>query len=755
MEPKSLQDKSDLPQRLNQIPVSPNLHLVPIRHHSPACAHHLQALIQRDRPESILIEGPADATPLLSYLGEQDAEPPLSFYCYYRAHKNDNNQSAAPRFRCFYPLAAFSPEWVAIREGLKLGAEVKFIDLPYDERILSGDDSDDDDNAEEVSLLGERDWLKADPMARLIELSACRDFNEWWDRYFESGAITLESEDYFRNILSWCLLLRDSQHINNIEDSSENRARERYMAANIQAELETGRRCLVVTGGYHTEAIAAYLRESIAEPDTIKANGERGVYLLPYTLQRLDAANHYAAGIPDTGYYQEVWREMQRDNPQPYAEAGKTIVLRVGHALADAGEPVSLPDSIEAAALGQRLASLRATPFGRPELLDSMITAFGKDALETEESERLSFISRQLVKDQLGRLPKAYPIVPIVADFREQCQRFKLPLTPLKEQEKNLDIYRSERHRQISRLLHQLRFLDIPYGEWQAGPDFTTGTELARVREIWSLRWLPETEATLTECMMYGARLEEASLQCLLAQLEHSVRQPAAPTLLIEALRMGLQSVTGRILPYIERWLTEENVFPALVQGLVQLNLAYSAQTALASVRLAGLQPLLNAAFERTCLRLTWLGQMDEEATETCLSALADLNSLARMEADWNPDIALFERCVEALYQGSAPPALCGQAAAILTVRQIWSSDTKYYRHSLQRLIRRGLNLTYLGDFLLGFLPLARSLILQTPELVDAMGEVMLDWDEATFLDALPNLRLAFTALKPRETSQN
>ena len=34
----------------------------PVRHHSPACALHLQRTIDSFRPELILIEGPSDST---------------------------------------------------------------------------------------------------------------------------------------------------------------------------------------------------------------------------------------------------------------------------------------------------------------------------------------------------------------------------------------------------------------------------------------------------------------------------------------------------------------------------------------------------------------------------------------------------------------------------------------------------------------------------------------------------------------------
>ncbi|NQZ12823.1 MAG: hypothetical protein HRT35_37205 [Algicola sp.] len=40
-----------------------------------------------------------------------------------------------------------------------------------------------------------------------------------------------------------------------------------------------------------------------------------------------------------------------------------------------------------------------------------------------------------------------------------------MPLKAHKRLEKNLDFYRSERHRQLSRLLHCRRFLGVPFAE--------------------------------------------------------------------------------------------------------------------------------------------------------------------------------------------------------------------------------------------------------------------------------------------------
>jgi hypothetical protein len=59
-----------------------------------------------------------------------------------------------------------------------------------------------------------------------------------------------------------------------------------------------------------------------------------------------------------------------------------------------------------------------------------------------------------------------------------------------------------------------------------------------------------------------------------------------------------------------------------------------------------------------------------------------------------------------------------------------------------------------LSDYLLGFLPLTRQVLLGEAALIEAFNTALLEWPEQTFLDVLPGLRLAFTALKPQESAQ-
>ena len=138
--------------------------------------------------------------------------------------------------------------------------------------------------------------------------------------------------------------------------SRDRTARALHGRANSRRPGPRGKRCLVVTGGYHSAAIAALLERPAPPPDVAppagEPAGERGIYLVPYTLRRLDAANDYAAGMPHAGFYDQVWRQYSASAEQPYLEAGKTVALRVGRALAKAGEPVSLPGRHRGAGAG-------------------------------------------------------------------------------------------------------------------------------------------------------------------------------------------------------------------------------------------------------------------------------------------------------------------------------------------------------------------------------------------------------------------
>ena len=58
--------------------VTPELVVVPVRHHSPACAWHVRQVMAEHRPSVVLVEGPRSFTPLVPLLTHPQARMPLA-----------------------------------------------------------------------------------------------------------------------------------------------------------------------------------------------------------------------------------------------------------------------------------------------------------------------------------------------------------------------------------------------------------------------------------------------------------------------------------------------------------------------------------------------------------------------------------------------------------------------------------------------------------------------------------------------------
>ena len=92
-----------------------------IRHHGPGSARSVRRALEQLAPVAVVIEGPPELDGVVALAASEQLVPPVAGLVY---------DPSEPKRASFYPMAAFSPEWVALRWAIEHGATVRFADLP-------------------------------------------------------------------------------------------------------------------------------------------------------------------------------------------------------------------------------------------------------------------------------------------------------------------------------------------------------------------------------------------------------------------------------------------------------------------------------------------------------------------------------------------------------------------------------------------------------------------------------------------------
>jgi hypothetical protein len=393
----------------------------------------------------------------------------------------------------------------------------------------------------------------------------------------------------------------------------------------------------------------------------------------------------------------------------------------------------------------------------REDLLDGIRSVFIKGAEDVEGVNVLALARKLLAGDRVGDVPPDVGQPPIVDDFRRSAASLKLDLDKVQAREIALDLYRKNRAREISRLFHRLRFLDVPFAEFVAGPDFVLGQNLERVQETWRYRWSPQTEATLIERSLYGSTLEEAATARLLEQIAAAEKRGQgrqadhAAGLLVEACRMGLHRQTPELLDRVSCLVAEDGRFVSLVTALELLLVLHVSREPLEAHHLAGIVDVAAAAYDRACYLMPRLiTTADNEEAQT-LDALNSLVQAVQSLGDSPERQELRRHNLHALAQTTGGNAsFRGAACGILFgAGHLPVTDLVGNLHGhLQSPADQGRE----GPrFLRGLLCSARNVLWQAPEAIRSIHQVLCEWDEEYFVRQLPHLRLAFADLTPRE----
>ncbi|WP_330277107.1 DUF5682 family protein [Lentzea sp. NBC_00516] len=677
---------------------------VGVRHHSPACARLVAATISEQQPAYVLIEGPADFNERIDelLLGH---ELPVALFSYSDQHAS------------WSPFCDYSPEWVAITEARRCGAEVRFIDLPAWHEAFR-----------DVSN------RYADAELRYTEVveRLCREFNvdnvdALWDHLFECETEPTGMAEYFD-------LLRGTA----TADEGDS-AREEYMARWVRAAVQDAgdRPVVVITGGFHTAALKAKLDGTTEWPEVPER--ERGAsYLVPYSHARLDAFTGYQSGMPSPGYYQQVWEAGSQ-------RAADWLVESVATRLRRRLQPVSTADLIAARTQAGALARLRGHEnLARTDVLDGLTSALisedltqpppwtRRGTLQPGAHPALIEMIGALRGDKVGRLHPDTPAPPLVNAVQELLRTHGLD----QEGKVALDLTDAEALER-SRILHRLRVLRIPGFERTSGPSEGAAPQLD---EQWTLRPADERLAALIEAAENGATLEEAAGAVLErrsrdAQLEHLA------TILFDAVLCGISALSGQVQQSLNDGVRATGDLAALgsvlsgVLGLWRHDRLFGTRK----------DPLLGSVIDAGTARVLWLveglhGGPAPADPHRLKAMAATRDAVLHAKSALSLDIADVTGVATRVSNDvEAPPDLRGAALGLA-----WTLGS-------QPDVRKVRNIEALGDWLTGLFAVAREEVLASPDLVGVLDELVSAMNEDEFLVALPALRLAFSYFPPRE----
>ena len=787
--------------------------IFPVRHHSPAASLHVRDLILKQKPKIILIEGPSDATDLIPLLLADGTEPPVAVLCYYQGGGNggEDEERSGPS-SLVSPFCAYSPEYVALRAGQKVGSVLRFCDIPAGamltwrhqetprpapaEQPAPAEAVSSDDAAAQQVLEPSLETQ----LAALADYFERRDSNEFWDTYFEMSARALnDAAGFSRQMHAYGDLVRDWYEpdepavANAVAETDApegdapegyqpepegpalggrtidfDRFREAFMRTEIRRALAEGYQpqdILVICGAAHTSALNlegtdyTWDEERGREAKSAKA---ATLTLIPYSYARLSEQSGYGAGNRAPAYYQQVW-ESKGD----FGAATRRFLLLAMNTLHAQGHIISLADAIEAERLAWTLAAIREKPApGLEELDDAARACFGRGALDTRSTLR-----PLLIGDALGKLSSKVERTPLQQDFYGSLSRLRLPLA---DSPKKVDPLRLHEARDLQRsiFLHRLQVAGVSYGtlkrsgraEFQqtnryshgVGADDLNFDHLRNMMEIWEVQWTPHTDIRLIELSIEGDRLRDVCLRLLRRELNAAQDISAITKVLLRAVLANMPELYNRILRRCDEAVAEGSDLLVLAQAGHNLH-QLSQYGTTRKLEPALLNSLLARVYTRAALLLPLGAIVGDDEAANVVKALKLLHEVSSRRTDL--DAALLNERLglvadiagnfESKQDSKVHPAIAGLAATLLLVRNAASVDD--IAGLLGRRLSGAEEPKQGAQFLEGLLSLNRTTLLRNRDIVGWLNFYLQSLDSDTFLHALPILRRAMSELSKAE----
>lgn len=727
---------------LSELAASERPLLVGVRHHSPACAAALPALLDAFGPEEVLVELPAELEPWLPWLGHEGTVAPVALACVTEGGGDLG----------FYPFADFSPELAAVRWAVARGVPARAIDHPFGVRTArapEGGEPEEDGEGEpgrpglvRAALAG----AEADGVEAL------------WDRLVEAYAPGQTPEAVRRAALAFGWMLR-ADAVAGPGVPARDLARESTMRARIAAAPA---RSAAIVGAFHAPALlAAPMLGETRRPDAAPAP-PAGVApvcsLIPYAFDLLDSRSGYPAGIRDPSWQERVWAAAR--SGEAIEDVARDLVVRVARAVRADRHVAGVPDASEAVRMAIDLARLRGLPApGRREVLESIESAIARGEPLGRGRVLARALDRVMVGQKRGKLASGTPrsgLVPHVeALFAELDLPRAIDTSPKRAGDRDLvwslDPLRSPTDRRRHVAFERAALAGVPY----ATRDDRAQGSAELVGSRWRVEWTPSTEAMLELAGVRGVTLEQAAEGALRAaerKLEADGGTSAADRvrLLESAAAAGLArlarehaaALSGRFL--LEAGLPELTRAIAVVDRILAghvpgLPLAWDGPpdvTAFTPPDALDRVALLSAAVRAV------EGLVGSSRVEDAL-AIGDLVRARAGAGDGASDGRLFWAIDRLAEDGSPLMQGAGAAARVLLGRE----DGAAFGARAGSWIDAGG--APLADRFRGALVLAAPILEAEPSVVGPIVERLAALHDDAFLERLPGLRDGFDALSP------
>ncbi|MCL1038052.1 DUF5682 family protein [Shewanella submarina] len=726
-----------------------DIHYLGIRHHGPGSTKRLLAALESIQPVALLIEGPADCTELLSFLGSEQMVPPVSLLSFATRESG---------FSIYYPFADYSPELQASKWAIANEVEVRFIDLPVSiqlaDMLKQQAESEDeqpeptieaDNKAHQSPPIEQSEQARAaaehfrrDPIAALAAIAGYEDGEAWWNDVLEQGNDA--DTGVFDALADAMEALRDCWPEKHEKQALKEAQREAYMRLQIaSASRELEGPIVVICGAWHLPALQQKVTQKSDRallkslPNKLPASQYKSTWI-PWTSPRLAYQSGYGAGVSAPMWYQHIWDKGSDDT------ALAQWLTRIADMLRQQGQLVSTASVIEAVRLCHTLAAVRGRPSpGFEETRDAAISVLcGGEQLLWQQIEK-----PLLLGSQVGSVPSQVPLAPLLDDLQKWQKKTRLKSEAL-PREVSLDL-RSEPGQLKSWLLHRLRLLQVPWGE-----QLDVGSSRGTFREKWQLAWEPEYSVQLVENQIYGSTLEEASANRTIQAMkeQHALGKLAALVLVSLEAQLPDAAEAGFTLLSERAAHTAEGM--ELLDGLPPL-VDISRYGTSRDISLSHVQALIERLTIQAALSLSLaVRQLSEEESTHYRQALQTAHNQLELAQLDDEIMSTWWQAIEEVTHSD----LCDFGVRGLCCRLMYLSqgiDAAALQMLMQRILSPAVDLTDAKRFFEGFFTGAAERLLYDAKLRSVVDLWLMGLDEQTFTESLPLLRRVFADLDAME----